>query len=376
MKARPPLPDDIKQLMALVRRGRLFDVQKWIAEGKRAVPPKPYWFSPLRLAVDIGFHSMVEVLLQAGVEQEEKDYMLNRAVWDGNLDLIQLLVDYGADLHSVDFEDACRTGNPEIMRFFLDRGIDAVTHQPFAHALCNPKRPLLGIFMRYREKMPNLKHQVNLALRYHAQEGNLKWVCLLLWAGGDPHVRLQDIGTEPDDETDTSALEEAVRNKHHEIVEKIGIDPKQVGLNRLLEKACSACDGVLIEKLLALGANPNGSDGSYPPMERLIFNLKWEMRPFSESQVHEGLEAILRLADSGGRWKPKEKYEVNGFRRGLYHLEPRLIERLIHKFSEHHVCSLEILLKLTDTPKMKQMLGQRYSKLMQSIESSASDQAH
>ena len=36
MKARPLLPDDIKQLMALVRAGKLLDVQKWIADGKRA----------------------------------------------------------------------------------------------------------------------------------------------------------------------------------------------------------------------------------------------------------------------------------------------------------------------------------------------------
>ncbi|MGA2800762.1 MAG: hypothetical protein ABSE97_00080 [Verrucomicrobiota bacterium] len=75
MKARPPLPDDIKQLMALVRAGRLFDVQKWIEEGKRTVPPKPYWFSPLRVAVESGFHSMVEVLLKAGVDQEENPWL-------------------------------------------------------------------------------------------------------------------------------------------------------------------------------------------------------------------------------------------------------------------------------------------------------------
>jgi hypothetical protein len=51
MKARPALPADIKQLMILVRKGRLFDVQKWIAEGKRTVPPEPYCFSPLRVAL-------------------------------------------------------------------------------------------------------------------------------------------------------------------------------------------------------------------------------------------------------------------------------------------------------------------------------------
>jgi ankyrin repeat protein len=107
MKARPPLPDDIKELMRLVRAGKLFDVQKWIAAGKRTVPPKPYWFSPLRTAVEIGFHSMVEVLLQAGVEQDEKDYMLNQAVWNNKFELIKLLVDYGANINEVAFDEVC-----------------------------------------------------------------------------------------------------------------------------------------------------------------------------------------------------------------------------------------------------------------------------
>jgi len=53
MRARPSLPDDIKELMALVRAGRLFDVQQWVAKGRRTVPPEPYWFSPLRVAADI-----------------------------------------------------------------------------------------------------------------------------------------------------------------------------------------------------------------------------------------------------------------------------------------------------------------------------------
>lgn len=176
MKARPPLPADIKQLMALVRAGKLFDVQKWIADGKRSVPPKPYWFSPLRVAVETGFHSMVEVLLQAGVDQDEKDYLFNRTVWSSTFELIKLFVDHGADVHAVDFVAVCQTGNPEIMRFFLDRGIDAVTGQPFAKALCHPKRPQLGICLRYRETIPDLTNQLNLALRHHAREGSLKWV--------------------------------------------------------------------------------------------------------------------------------------------------------------------------------------------------------
>lgn len=366
MKARPPLPDDIKQLMALVRAGKLFDVQKWIADGKRTVPPKPYWFSPLRVAIETGFHSMVEVLLQAGVDQDEKDYLFNRTVWSSKFELIKLFVDCGADVHSVEFEDVCRTGNPEIMRFFLDRGIDAVTGQPFAKALCHPKRPQLGIYMRYRETIPDLTNQVNLALRHHAREGSLKWVCLLLWAGGDAHVRLPDVGEEPDPEGDSTALEEAVRLGRQAIVDKIGIDPARDDLSRLLEQACSACEWPIIDKLLALGADPATHSG-YPPMERLINHFSSEMNPVigyrSESNLAKAFDAILSFADKGGRWQPEGSYGLNGFRRDLYHLDRVWIEKVVKGFARHQVCSNELLLKLLSTPRMKQILGERAGRM-------------
>ena len=335
------------------------------------MPPKPYWFSPLRVAVESGFHSMVEVLLKAGVDQEEKDCMLNRAVSAPNLGLITLFVDYGADLHSVDFEDVCYTGNPEIMRFFLDRGIDAVTGWPFAKALCHPRRPQLGIYMQYRDKIPELKHQVDLALRYHAHEGGLKWVCLLLWAGGNAHVRLSDLEEESDPENESTALEEAVRFGRLEIVEKIGIDPAKDDLNRLLEEACSACEWPIIEKLLILGAAPMGGKSEYPPMERLIYHFEWKMNPLfgyrSDFDLHKAFDAILSFTGKGGRWQPENKYGLNGFRRALYHLDCAWIARVIRGFSQHQVCSNELLVKLLNTPRMKQILGDQFSRLMQSL---------
>lgn len=320
-KNRPPLPQDIKELMALVRAGKLFAVQKWISAGKRTVPPEPYWFSPLRIAVEKGFHSMVEVLLKAGVDQDEKDYLLDRAVSDANFDLIKLLIEYGADLHSVRFEDVCRTGNPEIIRFFVDSGLDVLTGDPFAHALCYPNRSLLGIYMRYRKQIPDWERQLNLALRHHVQTGNLKWISLLLWAGGNPRLRLPDVGQKPDPENDTSALELAVRFNRDEIVEKIGIDPKKDDLNRLLQKACSSGNVALMDKLIALGADPNRKTNDFSPMRRAMWGVWFAMEKRygfrSETKVLEALVPVYELAEHGARWNP-DTSDLRRFRRELY----------------------------------------------------------
>jgi hypothetical protein len=370
MSARPPLPDDIKQLIKLVRAGKFFDVQKWIAEGKQTVPPKPYSSSPLRVAVETGFHSMIEILLRIETDQDEKNHLLRRAVWNNKLELIKLLVEHGADLHGVGFEDVCGTGNPELMRFFLDRGIDAVTGQPFTHALCRPRRPQIGIYMNYRDKIPELKHQVNLALRHHAREGSMYWVSLLLWAGGDAHVKLPDIGKDSDPENDTSALEEAIYHKRNVIVDKIGIDPKRDNLNGFLEKACSVGNWNIIEKLIALGADVKG-ETEYGPMERLIWNFECNIRPpfgyLSSFNMENALKCICLFASKGGRWQPKDNYGVRGLRRELHRLDARWTAKVIREFHQHNVCSKEILLNLISSAKMKQLLGERFPGLKKMV---------
>ena len=42
------MPPDIKEFRSLIKTGKLFAVQKWIAEGKRISAPEVYWETPLR----------------------------------------------------------------------------------------------------------------------------------------------------------------------------------------------------------------------------------------------------------------------------------------------------------------------------------------
>src|SRR3954451_7815997 len=109
---RAPDKATIAPLIELCKAGRLFDVQQWIAQGKPVnpppIPPKgARTKSPLEFAIERGFHSMVQVLLEGGAVQEPSGYdsPMNRALKARRLDMVQLLVEHGFDPKTVDMNE-------------------------------------------------------------------------------------------------------------------------------------------------------------------------------------------------------------------------------------------------------------------------------
>jgi hypothetical protein len=65
--------DEIQPLIKLCKAGRLFEVQDWIKSGdpiNLALPPEKgrHRKTPLEVAIESGFHSLVQVLLEAGAD--------------------------------------------------------------------------------------------------------------------------------------------------------------------------------------------------------------------------------------------------------------------------------------------------------------------
>jgi hypothetical protein len=72
--------EELEPLLAMCREGRLFDVQGWIGEGRPVALPADAGVrkakrNPLRVAIDSGFHSLVQVLLEAGAPVREGRYV-------------------------------------------------------------------------------------------------------------------------------------------------------------------------------------------------------------------------------------------------------------------------------------------------------------
>jgi ankyrin repeat protein len=375
--------ESLAPLIELCKRGRLFDVQRWIAAGKPVNSPLgpkkgTRYLSPLEYAIDRGFHSLVQVLLEGGAVQEPLGYdcPMNRALRMKRFDIAQLLVEHGFDPKSVDMREVFASWDPQIMEFFIARGADIRTDNPFAFALCNRIRTALKLYKQCREKMPELQEQANIALRCHCKEGNLKWVSLLLWAGADPYKRGTD---EPDgqlenDDHGLSALGFAALYRHFEVFELKTIrawpfDEDSVEILSYLTKG----EGLnVLKRLLEKGLNPNDQlNGGCSAIQSCLNDMSWvhhfSTYSFSRdpanntnvdtSESRERLKAIHLLAKHCGKWVPEEKYAINSARRALLRLKPDYTVEFVWIMSKYQATNLEHIQSLLGTPTMKKHIA-------------------
>ena len=116
-------------------------------------------------------------MLEAGAEiQDDRYNALEHSLTERRLDIIKLLVKHGADIHSVDMTWVFDAWDPKIIEYFIDQGADVEKNHPLAGAFCSKIRTALGVFKRHKDQFPSFQEQINIALRHHCKEGNLKCV--------------------------------------------------------------------------------------------------------------------------------------------------------------------------------------------------------
>lgn len=343
----PLTPTEAKELLRLCESGRLYEIDAWIRAGRSLTVPHEIRKTPLAVAISTGFHSLVELLLRNEQSQQAKNEALRLAIQLDRRALVELAVVCGAEAKSVPFIDVLMTGDRALAAFFLERGADTLTDYPFARAFHELRaKTTLGSYLDCRRSQPDvaqkLQEQVDMALRQFCQEGSLKWVSLLMWAGANPRSRgpaLDDVAHIDDPEWHTTAFHEACAFGSVEIVKRLK-PSRGDDLAGMLERAAFSAHRDVLEYLLGLGANPNDkADGGSSALEACIRHLGWEdfdrIRYHYGSQyqtpgykVPKGREAIRLLIERGARWTP-EPSSLNNTRRILYKLEPDVTVELL-----------------------------------------------
>jgi ankyrin repeat protein len=366
--------DGAKELIRWCRAGRLYDIDKFITEGKSldvsAAVKRGRRGSLLEIAVELGFHSLVELIAKNEPDQSVRDAALGLAVSSRRLDLVEILLANGANIKAVPLVDVLLTWEPAVIRFFLDHGADPLDGRPFAEAFGAKIRTALRAFVDYKKAHPELasqlQGQIDCALRHFCSEGDLKWVSLLMWAGADPRSRgpcLEKEYTE-DPECYTSGLEEACHSENLDVLKRLKPDPNRDNLGELLQIAASWRRIATLEYLLGIGANPNDkTNGGSSALDSALGSLSFvrfcaygEDRLKSKYDARENLECVRELLSHGACWSPDSAYELTSLRRSLLECRPEVTIELLHLLRKHGACPAETVHRLLGTPRMKEHL--------------------
>jgi hypothetical protein len=375
---------EAKHLLRLCRIGRLFDVQDWIASGKSLRVPTDVRTTPLEVALDISFHSLVELLVRNEANPDLKNRALRRAVSLKRLDFIELLVSHGADISSVPFIEVLQIWEPTIIRYFLDHGADFISDSPFAVAFGERIRTALGPWKECREKYPDfapqLQEQADRALRHFAFKGDLKWVSLLMWAGADP--RSSGPTLDDDDDTDDSeyltAIKAAAYCENLEILKRLKPEATKDDLNSLLATVARLCHVEVVRYLVELGAKPNDkSNGGSTALDNCLETFGYESwgyqvyftgygeRPkASKYHIPNTRTTFQLLVKQGAHWRPEDSRQMSRVRRNLYECEPEVTLELVDQLLKNSACAQDTIFELLRTPTMREYLTPVMQKLV------------
>jgi len=363
--------NDKSELIRLCRTGRLYDIEKWIANGKSLEIPaakRSRHKGLLEIAVETGFHSLVELIAKNETSQEPKNAALGDAVSLRRMDLIELLVANGADIKSVPFLDVLLTWEPNVIRFFLEHGADPVEGRPFAEAFRSKIRTALRAYLDCKQTHPELavqlQEQLDCALRCFCGEGDLKWVSLLMWAGGDPRSLGPCLGKDYTDDPEcyVSGLQQACYSENADVLKKLKPDPNRDNLSELLKHAVGR--RATMQYLLEIGANPNDkSNGGSSALDSALWWLNIAgFDPYRRNslkpkyQLSKAFDCIAELLVHRAVWNPNEQSQINSLRRILLECEPDVTIELLKLFRSHNACPAEHVHKLLGTPRMKEHL--------------------
>lgn len=307
----------------------------------------------MQIAIETGQHSLVHLLLSRGYQLELEKYQpLDKALAERRWDLFDLLLEWGADLKSVDVYTVLDTYNADLYERFMAAGYDLTRRHEMASILGHgtSNRPLLGFVKRHREKDQKIQEELNLALGYHVRKGNEKGVALCLWAGADAHARVSESSDNPDTESDNepdgwSAIEQAASEGSLPILQRLGPDPSRDNFERLYRYAEN---GSIISFLSTI---------ELPRDMTSILNAQFSWAtisfPYSGTRGTGAVEALLACKV---RWEETDPQRLGHIRRSLLKIRDYELKAIMTRLKRPDVCSPETYQELIRTPGMQARL--------------------
>jgi Ankyrin repeats (3 copies) len=363
--------EELFPLIEYCRAGDLRQVAQWIQQGKPLNPPpgkKTKRRTPLQVAIEKGFLTLAENLLEAGADPMANGNALMFAIDHRRADIAALLIDRGSAVDPDLFVWACSSGDPETMRVFLNRGADPIKGFPFYHGFTSCLQPALGVYKEYVEKVPELKEQADMALCHYAKEGNLRCVSLLLWAGARPDREVLNAENPNQEYRNYCALVEAASAGHVDVLRRM----KPENFPEMHTALVGACWHRNTADIMELLQKTNvdlqlTQENAIRALEHLLWQLGWDTDPSSPfgsqdpGRTESTIQRMEYLIKKGLKWVPDPERGVRDSRQHFRKLAPEKILRIFRLFKEHQVVGDEFLEALVNTTAMRAHLTPKFA---------------
>ncbi len=357
----PRMTDDpgaLDELIALCRRGRLYDVERWIAAGRPLQlevgtrQPRHHPSSALAVALESGNQALVLVLLANDFDPNSEQYSpLDLALRARRRDLLDLLLDWSTDPKEVDVEELLGTYDTKLFERFLALGVDFTAGHALAETLAHhtSNKPAFGFARRHRLEVPGIQAELNSALAYHVGEGNEKGLQLCLWAGADPHAPARSLrwgsADEDDDFLGFSAVREACSRGNAQTLVRLKPDPD---VDEFEDLYLAASSRSVIQYLA--GIQPPQDVGAL--IGHYIARSSWGISRWLSD------DTLRALFDLGATWQRATNEEVAAVRHRLLRTTDDRFVELIKLLALGGHCSPGILAELARTPAFRRRLKQ------------------
>lgn len=353
----------------MIRRGNLTEAEDWIKTGKplrsKSSHNSRQTRSMLEFATEVGFYSLIELLLKrVKWTEEELGDAIFKASREGRADLISLLLDHNAPWECAELDEVIAIMDEDLIRRFLALGMRFDMHDAFFNALdCKRARPLLRIYKAFRPEYPEMEDQIAKALVSAVKEKRVWWTIMLRWAGADPNREVPDgiTGSVEEDTYTTTAIQEAYSQGDLEFIETIKIDSKGVDRSRLLEGLSFRHEPEILERIVKKMTPDqlNYSDSqSCPNLEYFVrsefYDFGWYRNKDKEQE--QSLTCMRMLLDAGARWNPSDD-SFRSTRKGLCSYGAKYIVQVIRLLMyTSGAAPFEKIWKLCNTARMKHLI--------------------
>ena len=146
------------KLITAIQREDAKDVRKWLDRGaspnslSRSKIARVFTgseASPLREAFRVKSVPIMEVLLEVGADPQEEN-LLGSACWDGPVEIVELLISFGARVGPVDLQYAVQQNQILIAEFLLEQGVENSLASEFLNGTWYKCHPImLRLFEKY-----------------------------------------------------------------------------------------------------------------------------------------------------------------------------------------------------------------------------------